>query len=82
LSFINESEAEPVVVLSKEDLCDEPDDYRWQVQKLDDLLPVSTVNGISLESCEQLKAWCQLGRKTVLLASLGVGKSTLTNILL
>jgi ribosome biogenesis GTPase len=28
LSLVNEPKAEPVVVLSKEDLCDAPDDYR------------------------------------------------------
>ena len=82
MSFINESKAEPAAVLSKKDLCDEPDDYRWQVQKLDDLQPASIVSGTCPESCEQLKAWCQLVRKIVLLCSSGVGNSTLTNTLL
>lgn len=82
LSLVNESKAEPVVVLSKEDLCDEPDDYRQQVQKLDGLLSVLTVNGCNVQSCEQLKPWCKLGRTIVLLGSSGAGKSTLANTLL
>jgi ribosome biogenesis GTPase len=43
------------------------------------LLPVLTVNGTSPESCEQFKAWCQLGRTIVLPGSSGAGKSTLAN---
>ena len=52
LSLINESKTELVVDLSKEDLCDEPDDYPLQVQKLNGVRPVLSVNGTSSESCE------------------------------
>lgn len=52
LSLINESKAELVVDLSKEDLCDEPDDYPLQAQKLNGVRPVLSVNGTSSESCE------------------------------
>lgn len=82
LSLVNESNAEPVVVLSKEDLCEDPDYYRQQVQKLDGLLPVLSINGTEFDSCEKLKPWCRLGRTIVFLGSSGAGKSTLTNTLL
>ena len=44
LSLANEAETEPVVVLSKADLCDDPVSMRGQVQALDPLLMVETVN--------------------------------------
>lgn len=52
LSLINESKTELVVDLSKEDLCDEPNDYPLQAQKLNGVRPVLSVNGTSSESCE------------------------------
>ena len=43
-SLANEAGAEPVVILSKADLCEDPGSSRHQVQALDSLLAVETVN--------------------------------------
>jgi ribosome biogenesis GTPase len=70
-----------VVVLSKLDCCDNPDEFCRQVQAIDPLLAVVSVNGLSPESVSQLKPWCGTGNTVALLGSSGVGKSTLINTL-
>jgi ribosome biogenesis GTPase len=82
LSLIHESGADPVVVLSKKDLCDDPESYRDEVQRMDPSLCVETVNGLDAESAKVLFPWCEPGSTIVMLGSSGSGKSTLTNTLL
>jgi ribosome biogenesis GTPase / thiamine phosphate phosphatase len=82
LSVINEAGAEPVVVLTKMDLCENADELRTQVQKLDSLLCVEMVNCKDSSSVTALLPWCKPGKTVVMLGSSGAGKSTLTNALL
>ncbi|MFI0399386.1 MAG: ribosome small subunit-dependent GTPase A [Thiolinea sp.] len=82
LALAHEAQVEPLVVLSKADLCAHAEDYVQQVQKLDRRLWVETVNGLDASSVEKLKPWCQMGQTIALLGSSGVGKSTLVNTLL
>lgn len=82
LSVVNDAGAEPVVVLTKMDLCDQADEMRAQVQQLDSLLCVETVNSKEASSVEALLSWCRPGQTIVMLGSSGAGKSTLTNALL
>lgn len=82
LSIVNDAGAEPVVVLSKMDLCADPEALCAQVQALDSLLVVETVNSLSTDSTSILMPWCQPGKTVVLLGSSGAGKSTLGNSLL
>ncbi|MGI9289515.1 MAG: ribosome small subunit-dependent GTPase A [Pseudomonadales bacterium] len=82
LSIVNNANAEPVVVLSKMDLCPEPVNLSSMVQGLDSLLCVETVNCLSADSVSALLPWCQSGKTVVLLGSSGAGKSALTNTLL
>lgn len=82
LSLVHEAGAEPVVVLSKLDLCDDPDGLRAKVQKLDNRLCVEAVNSLDADSASQLLPWCETGKTIVMLGSSGAGKSTLTNGLL
>lgn len=81
LALTHEAGAEPVVVLSKLDLCPDAEHYRSTVQQLDSLLAVVTVNGLDPASTAQLLSWCQPGNTVVLLGSSGAGKSTLGNSL-
>ncbi|MGB1012266.1 MAG: ribosome small subunit-dependent GTPase A [Thiolinea sp.] len=81
LSLVNDAGAEAVVVLSKMDLCAEPEALRQQVQQLDSYLMVTMVNCEDTQSVNALMPWCQPGKTVVLLGSSGVGKSTLTNTL-
>ena len=82
LSVVNNAEAEAVIVLSKSDLCTEPERFRAQVQGLDSMLFVELVNNLSSDGADLLRAWCRPGKTVVLLGSSGAGKSTLANRLL
>ncbi|MCV5925108.1 GTPase RsgA, partial [Escherichia coli] len=82
LALVHEADVEPVIVLSKADLCDDVDELKSQVQKLDPLLVIETVNGLDAESTSKLMSWCNEGQTVAFIGSSGVGKSTLVNALL
>ncbi len=81
LALVNEAGSVPVVVLTKQDLCSDTDEKRQQVQALDPLLLVETVNALDTGSLGNLTSWCHTGQTVALLGSSGVGKSTLVNSL-
>ena len=82
LSLVNESEAEAVVILSKSDQAESPEEYIQAVQSIDPLLMVEEVNCLDAESIKKLSPWIKQGSTIAVLGSSGVGKSTLTNTLL
>ena len=82
LALAREAGVEPVVVLTKQDCCDTPQDYLNQLQTLDPLLMVVAVNALDSESVRSLAPWCRPGKSLALLGSSGVGKSTLVNTLM
>lgn len=82
LALAHEAEVEPVIVLSKADLCDDVNQLKSQVQKLDPLLVIETVNGLDAESTSKLMSWCNERQTVTFIGSSGVGKSTLVNALL
>jgi len=74
-----DSGAEPVIVLTKSDLCDDVGDALLQVETVAigvPTIPISNVTGIGLDDVETR---LRPGRTAVLLGSSGVGKSTLLN---
>ncbi len=82
LSLVNESAAEAVVILSKSDQADSPEEFIQAVQSIDPLLMVEAVNCLDADSINKLSPWIKQGRTIAVLGSSGVGKSTLTNTLL
>ena len=82
LSLVNESAAEAVVILSKSDQAESPENFIQAVQSLDPLLMVEAVNCLDVESIKKLFPWVKQGSTIAVLGSSGVGKSTLTNTLL
>ncbi|KTF10050.1 ribosome small subunit-dependent GTPase A [Pseudoalteromonas sp. H105] len=82
LALANEAGVEPVIVLTKADLCDDADDIRHQVQKLDPLLSVHCVNALDVHDVSALETYCHKGKTIAFLGSSGVGKSTLVNSVL
>lgn len=76
-----ESGAEPVIVLTKADLCENLDSLLTQVRAIDPMLIVEAVNATDVNEVTKLHAWCRPGKTVALLGSSGVGKSTLVNSL-
>ena len=81
LALARQAGVEPVVVLTKADLSEDPATYR---QRVEDGVPgvfVETINATSADVADQLAPWCGKGKTVALLGSSGVGKTTLTNSL-
>lgn len=74
-----DSGAEPVVVLTKSDLCDDVGDALLQVESVAIGVPVYPISNLTGIGVEELEAVVRPGRTIVLLGSSGVGKSTLLN---
>ncbi|MFA0568062.1 ribosome small subunit-dependent GTPase A [Vibrio gallaecicus] len=82
LALANEAQVEPVIVLTKKDLCDDVEDKIMQVQQLDPMLMVESVNSLDIDSTQVLAHFCKVGKTVALMGSSGVGKSTLVNSLI
>lgn len=82
LSLVNESGAEPVVLLSKSDQSETAEDSVQQIQSLDPFLMVEAINCLDAASVSKLSPWTKRGATLAVLGSSGVGKSTLINTLL
>ena len=85
LVLAHEAGVEPLIVLSKADLCetaDQVENYISQIQALDSFLTVIALNALDPQDIQQLSPWCKIGKTIALLGSSGVGKSTLVNALL
>ena len=72
---------EPVVVLTKVDLCEALDSYVEQARSLRPGLEVVALNARSAAAVETLRTWLGSGQTAALVGSSGVGKSTLVNSL-
>jgi ribosome biogenesis GTPase len=74
-----ESGAEPVVVLTKADLCDDVEAAVLGVEPVAIGVPVHAVSNVTGEGVEELGAYFAPGRTVAALGSSGVGKSSLVN---
>lgn len=81
LALVHEAGAEPVIVLTKADLCEEVEEQAAAARALDPLLMVEAVDARSTQAAENLQPWLGEGRTVLFLGSSGVGKSTLVNTL-
>jgi ribosome biogenesis GTPase / thiamine phosphate phosphatase len=77
-----ESGAEPVVVLTKADLCDDPAARRADVLGVASAVAVHAVSSVTGDGLAGLAPYVAAGRTVALVGSSGVGKSTLVNRLL
>lgn len=82
LDLTHEAQADAVVILTKADSCDDIADKRTQVEKLDPLLIVETVNALDTDSVSCLLPLLKRGKTIALLGSVGSGKSALINTLM
>jgi ribosome biogenesis GTPase len=82
LALAWESGAQPVVLLTKSDLCDNLPGVVTAVTSAAPGAPVHAVSSVTGEGVEDVRAYLEPGRTVVLLGASGVGKSTLANRLL
>jgi ribosome biogenesis GTPase len=81
LALAREAEVQPIVVLTKADLADDPAPYTAKAARLLPGLLVECLDARSRADVARLEPWCGRGQTVALLGSSGVGKSTLTNTL-
>ena len=81
LVLAREAGVTPVIVLTKADLAETPEDYAAKARHLQPGLLVETVNALDPGEIGLLAAWCGKGQTVAFVGSSGVGKSTLINTL-
>ncbi|MCR9135874.1 MAG: ribosome small subunit-dependent GTPase A [Alphaproteobacteria bacterium] len=81
LALARETEVQPIIVLTKADECDMPEEYRSRAEALAPGLLVEAVDARDPAALENLKSWCGRGQTVALVGSSGVGKSTMVNTL-
>ena len=74
-----ESGAEPVIVLTKTDICADVDAAMLAVETVAIAVPVVPISNVTGEGLEAIEALVRPGRTAVMLGSSGVGKSSLLN---
>ena len=82
LTLTWQSGATPVIILTKEDLIDDPSEQLRQVEEISagvDVVVTSSISGVGLS---ELEKYLQPGKTCVFLGSSGVGKSSLLNTLM
>lgn len=81
LAVATEAGVNPIVVLTKSDLCDDADSTRKQASRLMSGLLVETIDARDALQTQSLALWCGVGQTVALVGSSGVGKSTLATSL-
>ncbi len=79
LALAHQAGCYPVIVLTKADVSDDPQDYVRRAEMLGSFLTVLAVNAHDTDDLRRVLAWCPRGQTAALVGSSGVGKTTLTN---
>jgi ribosome biogenesis GTPase len=77
-----DSGADPVVLLSKADLCEDVPARVAEIEGVAPGVPVHAVSSLRREGLDAVRGYIRTGRTVALLGSSGAGKSTLINALL
>lgn len=81
LSLVREAGSFPVIVLTKADLTENPDDYASQARRVAAGCVVETLNARDAGELAKLTEWVGKNQTLAFLGSSGVGKTTLLNAL-
>lgn len=79
LAIIWESGARPVVILSKRDLCDDPEPFEERARMVAIGVAIHALSGLTGDGMDALTPYLETGRTVALIGSSGVGKSTIIN---
>ena len=82
LIVASESGANPIIILSKSDLCDAVPDRLAQVQAVARGVPIHAISVVTGWGLQDIAEYFKHGQTVALLGSSGVGKSTLINHLI
>lgn len=82
LTLAWESEAAPVILLSKSDLCDNIEEKRAEVESIAFGVPIHIISCINKTGLESIQQYFENNKTAAVLGSSGVGKSTLINTLI
>lgn len=82
LTLVWSSGANPVIILSKADLCENVDAQLKELESVVYGLPIHVISSLETRGLNQLDQYFQLGKTVAFLGSSGVGKSTLINKIL
>jgi ribosome biogenesis GTPase / thiamine phosphate phosphatase len=81
LAVAIEARIEPAILLTKADLCADPEYYARRAREAAPQVSIVTLNATDAASTLALEEWLGEGRSVALVGSSGVGKSTLINTL-
>ncbi|WP_116812131.1 ribosome small subunit-dependent GTPase A [Steroidobacter cummioxidans] len=81
LAVAFEAQVEPVILITKADQCDDPQQFIDAAHALGATATVAAVNAMDANSVSALDPWLQSGQTVAFVGSSGVGKSTLVNTL-
>lgn len=82
LALARHAQVEPVIVITKADLCAEAEDFVAQARSVAGRAETLALDVTSHEATSRLIPWLGRGRTVAFVGSSGVGKSTLVNTLL
>jgi ribosome biogenesis GTPase / thiamine phosphate phosphatase len=82
LAVIRQGGVEPVILLSKADLCHDVTPFLEEAARVAPNTPTALTSVVTGMGLDEVRLWLEPGRTVVLLGSSGVGKSTLVNLLL
>jgi ribosome biogenesis GTPase / thiamine phosphate phosphatase len=81
LALAAEAGVEPIVILTKADLCEATDRYVDAVRAVHKSVAIECINALDPTAIGGVRAWCRPGQTIGMVGSSGVGKSSLLNSL-
>ncbi len=81
LAIAHDAGAFPLIVITKSDLAESPQEFAATAGKLSPGILVELLDARNADQVAVLRAWCGEGQTVALLGSSGVGKSTIINTL-